>query len=124
MRSVAEDVYYVSRDGRTMFGLNQLLAIPGLGEIELEAIDRMCGRSSDTMSWRVSSRPTAALRADGSIEDLPHGLYYIAPDCAVWRISDPGSRPDLDGPQMDFAIATVTSGRANLHRLRSELDRI
>lgn len=124
MRSVAEDVYYVARDGRQAFGLNQLMAVPGLSEIELAAIEGMCDRSSGTMRMRATAQPVPPLRHDGSIMDLPHGLYYVGPGGQVWLISEELARPDLQGPAMDFAIATVASGLENLSRMRRELKQI
>jgi len=124
MRGVAEDVYYVPRDGGTAIGLNQLLEVPGhLTEVELEAISGMCGRSSVTMSYRNSIPPMPAWRAGGSMGRLPHGLYYVGPDGSVWLISQPDSRPDLDGSAMDFAVATVRMGQENLDRLRRDRQR-
>lgn len=125
MTGVAEDVYYVPRDGGPAIGLNQLLEVPAqLTVIELRAIEEMAGRSSTTMGCRNTADPTDPVRLAGEIEGLPHGLYYVGPTGEVYLISEPARRPDLDGPAMDFAKATVDAGRENLQRLRAELDRL
>lgn len=122
MLNVAEDVYYVTRDNHQVIGLNQLLTLPAqLTEVELEAIEVMCDRSASAMGCRVSYAPLTALDWPSTLQSLPHGLYYIDQNGAVWVISRPERRPDLDGVAMDFAIATVTSGLNNLRRLRSQL---
>lgn len=125
MPNVAEDVYYVPRAEGEAIGLNQLMALPQqLSTVEIEAILRMCGRSKHTMACRVTKDPVpATLPADfpAGLEVLQHGLYYVDPDGAAWLISNDDTRPDLDGPAMDFAIATVQAGEDNLSRLRAEL---
>jgi hypothetical protein len=125
MPEVAEDVYYVPRDGSAAIGLNQLMELPGqLSEVELAAIDEMATRSHWTMGCRATADPMGPLRLHGSIEHLAHGLYYVGPTGGVYVISQDGVRPDLRGPAMDFARATVETGRSNLRRLRAELDRL
>jgi hypothetical protein len=125
MRGVAEDVYYVPRDASGAIGLNQLLQVPAqLSEIELEAIDEMAGRSHNTMGCRTTADTMGPLRLHGSIESLAHGLYYVGPNGGVYVISQDRTRPDLTGPAMDFARATVEAGRSNLRRLRTELNRL
>ena len=125
MNSIAEDVYYVTRDDHEAIGLNQLMAVPAhLTEVELEAIDVMCNRSRVAMNCRNSYTPLPPWRSHGSPtppEHLPHGLYYVDRDSTIWMVSLPDYRPDLDGTAMDFAIATVTSGQENLRRLRTQM---
>jgi hypothetical protein len=122
MLNVAEDVYYVTRDNHQVIGLNQLLTLPAqLTEVELEAIEVMCNRSASAMGHRITYAPLAALEWPSTLHSLPHGLYYIDQNGAVWVISRPERRPDLDGVAMDFAIATDTSGLNNLRRLRNKL---
>lgn len=119
----AEDVYYVTRDGRSQFGLNQLLEAPRhLSEVELEAIDIMCNRSSITMGRTVTLLPSGPVAAE--LRDLPHGLYYVGPDGRTWLISQEEARPDLVGADLDFALATLETGRHNLRWLRDQLNRL
>jgi hypothetical protein len=124
--AAAEDVYYITRDGSAVIGLNQLLAVPSqLTEVELRAIEGMCARSVVTMVCQRTALAMPALRGDGAIHRLSeHGLYYVGPDGSVWLLSRPDHRPDLDGPEMDFAVATVEAGKATLTRLRQELERL
>jgi hypothetical protein len=121
----AEDVYYIPRDGGTAIGLNQLMEVPAqLTEVELTAIDIMCRRSATTMRSRLGGVTMPPLRGHGSIRNLAHGLYYVDPAGGVYVISQDGFRPDLIGPAMDFAVATVESGCDNLQRLRGERERL
>jgi hypothetical protein len=124
MSAAPEDVYYATRDCAEVIGLNQLLAVPALSEIELGAIDEMCTRSYRTMGGRTTVAPIGAWRANGNVQGLSRGLYYVDPDSNVWLLSQEGVRPDLDGTQMDFARATVEAGRQNLAKLRSEAKRV
>lgn len=115
--ALAEDVYYVTRDGQDVIGLNQLLELPAaLGQVELEAIETMAQRSVTTMGRRRSALPCEPVGAD-AVPRTP-GLYYVGPDSDVWVISDQDRRPDLDGTAMDFAVGTVKAGLENLRELR------
>ena len=108
--TLAEDVYYITRDERDAIGLNQLIEVPRqLSAIELQAIETMCERAKTTMGRRTTA---LACRPIGTSEQpnvlrRPHGLYYVDSYGVVWLLSAEDERPDLDGTDMDFAIATV-----------------
>lgn len=116
-----EDVYYVTRDEASAYGLNQLQCVPAVSDIELQAIMNMCDRSAGTMGLRTAQE--AAPLGEGMLANLVghrHGLYYADGLGRLWRISEERQRPDLDVTQMDFAKAVVTSGEEHLRKLRRE----
>lgn len=116
--NVAEDVYYVTRDGNDVFGLNQLMYVPPqLSRIEVEAIQAMCGRARGNMLRMNGAAPLFPLSAT-SLAQLAHGLYYVGPDGRAWLLSQKDCRPDLDGTEMDFAQGTVEAGASNLYKLQ------
>lgn len=123
---LAEDVYYVSRDQSVAVGLNSLITldpVQSLGEVELRAIEIMCRRAGQSLDHRISWIPIGPVRAQPGPDNylgLPHGLYYIGPDGAIWPLHEERQRPDLDAQAYDFAKAVVQAGLARLQRLRSD----